>query len=62
MVRSWSRGETHKVGKATFTHGLYTNQYHAKKMVDAWGESIVYGHTHDMMAILARTKARATSS
>jgi len=50
-VRSWSRGEVFKVGKASFTHGLYTNQYHAKKMLDAEAASIFYGHTHDMMCI-----------
>jgi predicted phosphodiesterase len=50
-VRSWSKGETYQVGKAYFTHGLYTNQYHAKKMADAFGTTIIYGHTHDMMSI-----------
>jgi predicted phosphodiesterase len=50
-VRSWSRGEVFKIGKASFTHGLYTNQYHAKKMLDAEAASIFYGHTHDMMCI-----------
>jgi hypothetical protein len=50
-VRSWSRGEIYKIGKASFTHGLYTNQYHAKKMLDAEAASIFYGHTHDMMCI-----------
>lgn len=50
-IRSWSKGELYRIGKATFTHGLYTNQYHAKKMVDAYGSSIFYGHTHDVMEI-----------
>jgi hypothetical protein len=48
-VRAWSKGETYRIGNATFTRGLYTIMYHAKKMVDAWGESIFYGHTHDMV-------------
>lgn len=46
-VRSWSKGELYKVGKAYFTHGLYTNQYHAQKMVNNFGVNIYYGHTHD---------------
>lgn len=50
-VKAWSKGEVYKIGKASFVHGLYTNQYHAKKMVDAEAGSIFYGHTHDMMCI-----------
>ncbi len=48
-VRSWSKGETFKVGKATFLHGNYTNQYHPAKMATKYGDSVFYGHTHDMM-------------
>src|ERR1043165_3293790 len=48
-IRSWSRGEVYRIGKASFTHGLYTNKYHAAKMLDAEAASIFYGHTHDMM-------------
>ncbi len=47
-VRSWSRGELHKIGNAHFHHGLYTNIHHAKKMVEAFGVPIYYGHTHDI--------------
>lgn len=50
-IKAWTNGETYSVGKARFTHGNYTNQYHAKKMVDAEDRSIFYGHTHDMMCI-----------
>lgn len=50
-VRSWTKGELYKVGKMYFSHGLYTNQYHAKKMVDNFGVNIYYGHTHDVMSI-----------
>ena len=46
-VRAWSKGELYKIGKAYFTHGLYTNQYHAQKMVNNYGVNIYYGHTHD---------------
>lgn len=43
-VRCWEDGEIYKIGKAYFTHGLYTNQYHAAKMVNAFGTNIYYGH------------------
>ena len=46
-VRSWSKGELYKIGKAYFIHGLYTNQYHSQKMVNNFGVNIYYGHTHD---------------
>lgn len=50
-VRSWAEGEMHKIGKAYFIHGLYTNQYHAKKTVDSFGVNTYYGHTHDIMSM-----------
>jgi hypothetical protein len=50
-VKSWQNGEMYKIGKAYFRHGLYTNQYHAKKMVERHGVNIFYGHTHDVMEI-----------
>lgn len=46
-IRSWTNGETLKIGKAMFTHGNYTNLHHAKKMVEAYEDNIFYGHTHD---------------
>ncbi len=49
-VRSWTKGEVYKIGKARFIHGIYTNQYHAKKTVEAFGENIFYGHTHDVQS------------
>ena len=50
-VRSWTDGHFYKIGKATFIHGGSTGKYHAMKMVDDWGTSIFYGHTHDIMAM-----------
>lgn len=38
----------YKLGKLSFTHGLYTCQHHAKKHVESFGCSIVYGHLHDV--------------
>lgn len=48
-IRSWSKGEIFKIGKANFVHGLYTNAYHPAKMATKFGGNIFYGHTHDMM-------------
>lgn len=47
-IRFWSKGDVLKIGKARFIHGAYTNQYHAKKHVEAYGHSVFYGHTHDV--------------
>lgn len=47
-VRSWRDGEIYHVGNASFIHGLYVNDHHAKKHVEAFGVSIFYGHTHDI--------------
>ena len=46
-VPSWSEGKVYRIGNAYFTHGLYTNQYHAAKMVQRFGVNIFYGHLHD---------------
>jgi predicted phosphodiesterase len=45
--KSWSENENFKIGDATFTHGRYTNQHHAKKMVDNFETNVFYGHLHD---------------
>jgi predicted phosphodiesterase len=37
-----------KIGKLTFIHGAYTTTYHAKKHLEAYGENVMYGHTHDI--------------
>lgn len=50
-VRSWTDGKPYKIGKATFIHGNATGKYHAMKMVEDWGTSIFYGHTHDIMSM-----------
>lgn len=49
-VKFWSKGELYKIGKATFGHGLYTNDGHAKKHVIQYGENFFYGHTHDVQS------------
>ena len=47
-VRCYQKGDIYKIGKAYFHHGLYTNRYHASKMVENYGVNIYYGHTHDI--------------
>lgn len=60
VVYCYPKGEIHKVGKAYFTHGLYTSSGHAKKHVDAFGVNIFYGHVHsiDMHSKVLRGKNR----
>lgn len=48
-VPYWSnKRKIFTLGKANFCHGLFTNQYHAAKMVTRFGRNIYYGHTHDV--------------
>ena len=37
-----------QIGKLTFFHGAYATVYHAKKHLEAYGENVIYGHTHDV--------------
>lgn len=37
-----------KIGKVSFIHGAYATNLHAKKHLLAYGENIIYGHTHDV--------------
>ena len=37
-----------QIGKLTFFHGAYATTYHAKKHLEAYGENVIYGHTHDV--------------
>ncbi len=41
-------GQVYNIGKLWFTHGTYTTSSHAKRHVEAYGRSIVYGHLHDV--------------
>lgn len=49
-VFSYPRGEVYKLGDLLIHHGLYTGTHHAKKMVDSYGQSILYGHTHSLQS------------
>jgi hypothetical protein len=48
--RFWKHKETYRVGDAHFAHGKYCTKYHAQKMVEAYGSSVFYGHTHDVQS------------
>lgn len=43
-------GKTWNIGKLYFTHGPYVIEHHAKKVVKAYGRSVIYGHTHTFQA------------
>jgi hypothetical protein len=47
-IESWSKGHVFKLGKATFTHGKYTNDHHAKAHALKFGFDIHFGHLHDL--------------
>ncbi len=48
-IESWAKGKLFKLGNAYFLHGRYINKYHAAKMVEYFGVSVYYGHSHDVM-------------
>ena len=57
----YNRKKCLKIGKLNFTHGKYTTKYHSQKHLEHYGESIMYGHTHDLQRHTA-TKAGGTIS
>lgn len=52
-VPFWSQGKVFSIGKATFIHGRYTNDAHAKKHVQRYGRNVFYGHLHDVQGYSA---------
>ena len=57
----YNRKKLLKIGKINFTHGKYVPKYHAFKHLDMYGESIMYGHTHDLQRF-TKTTAGGTIS
>ena len=45
-VKSWEKGELVQLGNCWFSHGLYTTDFAAKKMVQAFNRNILFGHCH----------------
>jgi hypothetical protein len=50
FVRCYSKGESYRIGKQWFHHGLYHGNNHARKHVSMFGSNIAYGHTHDVQS------------
>lgn len=48
-IPNWSQGKLFHIGNAYFSHGKFTNKYHAAKMAEVYGVAMYYGHTHDVM-------------
>ena len=44
----YNKKDNLKIGKLNFTHGKFVSKYHSFKHLDVYGESIMYGHTHDL--------------
>lgn len=57
----YNRKKLLKIGKLNFTHGKFVSKYHAFKHLDVYGESIMYGHTHDLQRF-TKTNAGGTIS
>ena len=47
-IKSWSEGQVFELGRCWFHHGLFATDHHAKKMLQRFNHSILYGHTHDI--------------
>jgi len=46
----WSKGAVLTIGHASFIHGVYANEHHAKKHADRYGCNVFYGHVHDVQS------------
>jgi len=46
----WSKGSIKKIGKASFGHGRYINEMHAKKHALAYCGNFFYGHQHGIQS------------
>ena len=47
-VPFWETGETVELGHATFVHGVYLSEYHARRTAMEYGTNVFYAHTHDV--------------
>jgi predicted phosphodiesterase len=57
-IKFYPLNETYKVGKCFFIHGLFTTKYSAAKHLEALGENVVYGHTHQSSSYFKTAKLR----
>ena len=58
----YNKKDNLKIGKLNFTHGKFVGKYHSFQHIDAWGESIVYGHTHDLQRFTKTRKGGTISA
>jgi hypothetical protein len=58
----YNKKDNLKIGKLNFTHGKFTGKYHSFQHIDAWGESIMYGHTHDLQRFTKTRKGGTISA
>lgn len=49
-----------ELGDIIYTHGIYTNVYHARKHVDVVGKTVLYGHT-ETQQLHTKVDARGVS-
>lgn len=50
-------GSAVNIGKMYFTHGVYCNEFHAKKTAFDWTRNIFYGHNHSFQVYTKITPA-----
>lgn len=50
LIHRDQHGKCWNLGNLWFTHGTYVGKHHAQTHVDAYGRSIVYGHTHTIQS------------
>jgi predicted phosphodiesterase len=46
IIEAYPKGEILELDKFIFTHGIYHNQFHTKKTLDAFDKNVIYFHTH----------------
>ena len=58
IVQMSDNEEEFRVGKMSFVHGHYTGKHCAAQHVEAYGESITFGHTHTMQLFTTVRRGR----
>lgn len=55
-IKWYKYNDIYTLGKCNFVHGLFTNQNHTKKTLDAIDDNIVYGHVHQAQSYFRSAK------
>ena len=53
LIECYPHGAIYRVGKVSFTHGVYVNKNHATTHAQNFGCNVVYGHTHQVQQYAA---------